>query len=65
MIIFIILTWKIWLQHLQNVFVKNIALIRQILKEKEIGMVTFLQQVPANNQKYFQTFFFQNLTFGV
>ncbi len=35
MIIFIILTWKIWLQHLQNVFVKKIALIRQILKEKE------------------------------
>jgi hypothetical protein len=38
--------------------VKNIALIRQILKEKKIKMVTFLQQVPANNQKYFQTFTF-------
>ncbi len=58
MIIFIILTWKIWFQHLQKKIVKNIALIRQILKEKKIKMVTFLQQVPANNQKYFQTFTF-------
>jgi hypothetical protein len=34
-------------------------------KKIKIEMVIFLQQVPANNQKYFQTFFFQTFTFGL